>query len=179
VSGKVSAHSLIGIEHAGRFSRPKLVRDAILSSPKAKPAQAGLHENFDREEEAVGSSDRGFGFVFAGFFALVAIVRWWKGQGGSGWFAAAAVAILLIALLRPTLLAPFNRLWTKLALLLSKVMNPVIMGILFFLVVAPIGLVMRLFGKRPLALGIDPAAKSYWIERTPPAPLPGSMKNQF
>jgi hypothetical protein len=87
--------------------------------------------------------------------------------------------MLAIALVRPALLAPLNRLWTKLALLISKVMNPVIMGILFFLVVAPIGLVMRAFGKRPLALAFDPAAKSYWIERTPPAPLPGSMKNQF
>ena len=148
-------------------------------SSKAKPAQAGLHETFDREDEVTGSSDRGFGFVFAGFFAIVAILRWWKGQGGAEWFAAAAVAMLLIALIRPSVLAPFNRLWTKLALVLSKVMNPVIMGILFFLVVAPIGLLMRLTGKRPLALDLDPAAKSYWIERNPPGPLPGSMKNQF
>jgi hypothetical protein len=151
-----------------------------LNSPKmTKAAQSGLHETFDREEEVQGSSDRGFGFVFAGFFALVAIVRWWKDQGYAGWFAAAALAMLLLALIRPSVLAPFNRLWTKLALLLSKVMNPVIMGILFFLVVTPIGLAMRLLGKRPLALEIDPAAKSYWVERTPPAPLPGSMKNQF
>lgn len=149
------------------------------SAKKPEPAQAGLHESFDREEEVKGSSDRGFGFVFAGFFALVALVRWWKEQGGAGWFAAAAFAMLLVALVRPALLAPFNRLWTKLALLLSKVMNPVIMGILFFLVVAPIGLMMRLLGKRPLALEIDPDAKSYWIERPKPAPLPGSMKNQF
>jgi hypothetical protein len=146
---------------------------------KAKPAQAGLHETFDREEEVVGSSDRGFGFVFAGFFALVAIVRWWKGHGYAGWFAAAAVAMLVISLVRPSVLAPFNRVWTKLALVLSKVMNPVIMAILFFIVVAPIGLIMRAMGKRPLALEFDPAAKSYWIERKPPGPLPGSMKNQF
>lgn len=151
-----------------------------MSSPnKANSAEAGLHESFDREEKVTGSSDRGFGFVFAGFFALVAIVRWWKGQAGPGWFAAAAGAMLILALLRPASLAPLNRLWTKLALLISKVMNPVIMGILFFLVVAPIGLLMRAFGKRPLALAFEPAAKTYWIERTPPAPLPGSMKNQF
>lgn len=151
-----------------------------MSSPnKANSAEAGLHESFDREEKVTGSSDRGFGFVFAGFFALVAIVRWRKGQAGPGWFAAAAGAMLIVALLRPASLAPLNRLWTKLALLISKVTNPVIMGILFFLVVAPIGLLMRAFGKRPLALAFDPAAKTYWIERTPPAPLPGSMKNQF
>jgi hypothetical protein len=147
--------------------------------PRLSPRRPGLHESYDRDEEVTGSSDRGFGFVFAGFFALVALVRWWKEHGGAGWFLAAAVAMLLISLVRPSLLAPFNRVWTKLALLLSKVMNPVIMAILFFLVVAPIGLLMRLFGKRPLALGCDPAAKSYWIERKPPGPLPGSMKNQF
>jgi hypothetical protein len=147
--------------------------------PRLSPRQPGLHESYDREEEVKGSSDRGFGFVFAGFFAIVALVRWWKEHGGAGWFLAAAGLMLLISLVRPSLLAPFNRVWTKLALLLSKVMNPVIMAILFFLVVAPIGLLMRLFGKRPLALGFDPAAKSYWIERKPPGPLPGSMKNQF
>jgi hypothetical protein len=147
--------------------------------PRLSPQQAGLHERYDREEEVKGSSDRGFGFVFASFFAIVALVRWWKEHGGAGWFLAAAVAMLLISLIRPSLLAPFNRVWTKLALMMSKVMNPVIMGILFFLVVAPIGLLLRLFGKRPLPLGFDPAAKSYWIERKPPAPLPGSMKNQF
>src|SRR5947209_11155299 len=162
-----------------RSSRPKLVGRILTFAKKANASRAGLHEAFDREKEVTGSSDRGFGFVFTGFFALVATVRWWKEQGGAGWFAAAAAAILAIALIRPALLAPFNRLWTKLAILLSKVMNPVVMGILFFLVVAPIGLLMRVFGKRPLALGFDPTAKSYWIERTPPAPLPGSMKNQF
>ncbi|MBV9394261.1 MAG: hypothetical protein JOZ84_07615 [Methylobacteriaceae bacterium] len=149
------------------------------SANKANSVEAGLHESFDREEKVRGSSDRGFGFVFAGFFALVALVRWWKAEAFPGGFAAAAVAMLLLALLRPSLLAPFNRLWTKLALLISKVMNPIIMGILFFLVVVPIGSLMRVFGKRPLALAFDPAAKTYWIERTPPAPLPGSMKNQF
>jgi hypothetical protein len=66
-----------------------------------------------------------------------------------------------------------------LALLLAKITNPVIMGILFFLIVAPIGLLMRMAGKRPLPLGFDPAAPSYWIKRDPPGPLPGSMKNQF
>jgi Saxitoxin biosynthesis operon protein SxtJ len=140
---------------------------------------AGLHENFERAEDVRASSDRSFGFVFAGFFALVAIVRWWRDQGGAPWFALAGLAMLAIALIRPSVLAPFNRLWTKLALLLSRIMNPVIMGVLFFLVVMPIGLVMRVLGKRPLALEMDREAKSYWIERAQPAPLPGSMKNQF
>ncbi len=146
---------------------------------KSQPAQAGLHENFERAEEVKGSSDRGFGFVFAGFFAVVALVRWWRDHGGATWFMVAALAMLAIALIRPSVLAPFNGVWTKLALLLSKIMNPVIMGVLFFLVVAPIGVMMRVLGKRPLALEFDPDAKSYWIERSQPAPLLGSMKNQF
>ena len=79
----------------------------------AKPARAGLHETFEREEQAAGSSDRGFGLVFTGFFAIVAIVRWWKDHGGAGWFAAAAAIMLAIALVRPALLAPLNRLSMK------------------------------------------------------------------
>jgi Saxitoxin biosynthesis operon protein SxtJ len=150
-----------------------------LAPKKSQPGQAGLHENFERAEEVKGSSDRGFGFVFAGFFAIVALVRWWRNHGGATWFMVAALAMLAIALIRPSVLAPFNRLWTKLALVLSKIMNPVIMGVLFFLVVTPIGLVMRVLGKRTLALEFDPATPSYWIERSQPAPLPGSMKNQF
>ncbi|GAC1328962.1 MAG: hypothetical protein NVSMB26_04770 [Beijerinckiaceae bacterium] len=150
-----------------------------LFSRKDAPPSVALHESFVREDEVVGSSDRGFGLVFAGFFAIVAVVRWWKEHGGAGWFAAAAAAMVLVSLVRPSLLAPFNRVWTKLALVLSKVMNPVIMAILFFLVVAPIGMLMRIMNKRPLALDIDPAAETYWITRIPPGPLPGSMKNQF
>ena len=78
---------------------------------------------------------------------------------------------------RTTALAPLNRWWTK--VLLYRVVNPIALGLLFYVAVMPVGLLMRVPGKDPLQLRRDPDAASYWIDRTPPGPAPESMKNQF
>jgi Saxitoxin biosynthesis operon protein SxtJ len=142
-------------------------------------ATSQLHEDFSREEHVKAGSDRGFGFVFAGFFALVSALSWWRGHTGWHWLLPLGVLFLVVALVRPGLLAPLNKLWLKFGLLLYKVMNPLVLGLLFFITITPIGLVMRAFGKDFLRLRLDRGAKSYWIERTPPGPPPQSMKNQF
>ncbi|MBT3401824.1 MAG: hypothetical protein HN420_17765, partial [Rhodospirillaceae bacterium] len=90
-----------------------------------------------------------------------------------------AIAFLAIAFLRPGLLAPLNRLWTRFGLLLHRIVNPIVMGFLFYLTVTPMALIMRALGKDLLRLKRDPEAKSYWIERTPPGPAPDTMSNQF
>ena len=77
------------------------------------------------------------------------------------------------------MLAPFNALWFRFGLLLHRVVSPVILALLFFTTVAPVGLLMRAFGKDPLRLKKDRAADSYWILREPPGPSPESMKQQF
>lgn len=142
-------------------------------------ATSQLHEDFSREERVEAGSDRGFGFVFAGFFGIVsALSLWWSG-GAWRWALPLAAAFLLVALVYPRLLGPLNRLWLKFGLLLYKVMNPLILGLLFFVTIMPIGLVMRAFGKDFLRLRLDRTAKSYWIDRTPPGPPPQSMRNQF
>ncbi len=79
----------------------------------------------------------------------------------------------------PSLLAPLNRVWTKFGLLLHKVVSPIVLGVMFYLVITPTGLLMRLFGKDPLRLKFDGTAKSYWIPREPPGPKPDSIKDQF
>jgi predicted membrane metal-binding protein len=142
-------------------------------------ATSQLHEDFSREEHVKAGSDRGFGFVFAGFFALVSALSWWRGHAGWHWTLPLAAAFVVVALVYPRLLAPLNKLWLKFGLLLYKVMNPLVLGLLFFVTITPIGIVMRLFGKDFLRLRLDRSAKSYWIERTPPGPPPQSMKNQF
>ena len=76
-------------------------------------------------------------------------------------------------------LAPLNRVWLRLGLVLYKVVNPVAMGLVFFTTVVPIGLMMRALGKDPLRLKRDASAASYWIMRDPPGPAPDTMKNQF
>lgn len=138
------------------------------------------HERIDRHEEVVGSSDRAFGLVFAGVFTVLTLLKLWRGwtEWGYVWLALAA-GFAAVAMAAPSLLAPLNRLWLKFGLLLHKVVNPIIMGLLFYAVVTPIGLLMRSTGKDILRLKREAGAKSYWIERTPPGPAPDTMKNQF
>ena len=142
-------------------------------------ATSQLHEDFSREEHVKAGSDRGFGLVFAGFFALLAVLSWW--HGGTRWHYTLPIAavFLVVAYTYPMALAPLNRLWLKFGLLLYKVMNPLILGLLFFITITPIGLIMRVFGKDFLRLKLDRQAESYWIDRQPPGPPPQSMKNQF
>jgi hypothetical protein len=138
-----------------------------------------LHEDFARKQEGRGSSDRAFGIVFAVCFALVALsplrthhpIRWWA-------FPVAGL-FLLIGLLKPVWLRPLNKHWTKLGLLMGRIVSPVITAVLFYAVVTPTGILFRLFGKDPLCRSRDPEARSYWIERRPPGPAPETMTNQF
>jgi hypothetical protein len=137
------------------------------------------HENLSREEHIEGSSDRAFGLVMAAAFAIVAS---WPllSRGGVRWWAVAiGAAFAVLAVTRPSLLSALNRQWMKLGLLLGKIVSPVALGVLFYVVLTPIGLLVRAFGKDPLRLKFDPAADSYWQSRTPPGPPPDSMTNQF
>ena len=142
-------------------------------------ATTQLHEDFSREEHVKGGSDRGFGLVFAGFFTLLSGLSWWRGHTAWHWALPVAAAFLVAALTYPRVLAPLNKLWLNIGLLLYRVVNPIVLGLLFFLTITPIGLVMRLFGKDFLRLRLDRGAKSYWIDRAPPGPPPQTMKNQF
>jgi hypothetical protein len=140
-----------------------------------------MHEDFTRKENVQGSSDRSFGLVMAGFFGIVAVWPLLHGSLSSirSWALVVAAAFLAVALLRPAALGPLNRLWLKLGLLISKVVSPVVLTILFYTTVTPIGFLMRWSGKDPLRLHRNTAAESYWIVREPPGPAPDSMKQQF
>ncbi len=132
-------------------------------------------------------SERGFGLVFATIFALIGVwpairlgwlprfdpevLRWWS--------LAMAAAFLVVALLVPSVLRPLNWLWFQFGMLLSKVMTPIVMGILFVVTVVPTAFVMRLRGKDLLRLKMDRQAKSYWIMREPPGPARDTMRNQY
>ena len=139
----------------------------------------GSHEHLGRKEALQASSDRGFGYVFAGFSVLVAALSLY--QGGTHWpyWLAAAVVFALAAFLRPGLLAPLNRMWTKLGLILFAVVSPVVLAIVYYACITPIGWLMRLTGKDPLRLRFEPESESYWVSRQPPGPTPDSFMNQF
>jgi hypothetical protein len=140
-----------------------------------------FHEDFSRGEEIKSGSDRGFGLTVGGILLLIALVRayfyglgWVQyGLGGIG------VALLVLGLLAPGSLRGLNRAWMKLGLILFKVVNPIVLALIYGTTMVPIGLVMRARGHDPLRLKLDPKADSYWIPRDPPGPAPETMINQF
>jgi len=142
-------------------------------------ATSQLHEDYSRDDHVKAGSDRGFGLVFAGFFALMSALSWWRGHTSWHWALPLAAIFLVVALVYPRILNPLNKLWLKSGLLLYKIVNPIVLGLLFFLTITPIGLLMRAFGKDFLRLKLDGDTRSYWIDRTPPGPPPQSMRNQF
>jgi hypothetical protein len=137
------------------------------------------HEDLTREQHVEGSSDRAFGWVFAAVFAIIGGWPLLDGAAPRWWALAIAAAFALVAQLRPELLAGMNRQWMRLGLLLGRIVSPVALGILFYLVLTPLGALMRLAGKDPLRRKLDTAAPSYWLPRKPPGPPPDSMINQF
>jgi hypothetical protein len=146
---------------------------------RPRQGSSETHESFDREEAVRGSSDRIFGLVFAVVFTLVGLSPLRHGLPLRWWAVVLAAAFLGAALLAPGILAPLNRLWLRLGLLLHAVVNPVVMALLFFTTVTPMGWCMRLLGKDPLRLRFDGDAPTYWIERRPPGPTSDTMPRQF
>ena len=138
-----------------------------------------IHEDISREEEVEIGSERAFGLVFAAVFLLIGLYPLLGGGGPRWWGVGLAALMALIAFVAPRRLAVLNRLWFRFGLLLAAVVNPVVLGLVFFTTVIPIGLLMRLFGKDPLRTRLEPEADSYWIPRDPPGPEPSSMRNQF
>jgi Saxitoxin biosynthesis operon protein SxtJ len=138
-----------------------------------------LHEDLTREDTTTRASERSFGITFAVVFTLIALIKFWRGHGGAAYWLAAALVALALAFFWTAPLRPLNRAWFRLSLALYAVVNPVMMGLIFYSTVVPTGLLMRLFGKDPLRLRRDPAAASYWIDRSEDGTDPARMKAQF
>jgi hypothetical protein len=129
--------------------------------------------------EVKGSSDRSFGLVMAGFFALIACFPLLSGNSPRIWALIIAACFLLPALVYPSVLAPLNRWWMRLGLLLSMIVSPIVLGILFYGMLTPYGMLMRRIGKQSISMKPDLDVDSYWTVREPPGPDPQGMKNQF
>ena len=121
------------------------------------------------------SSNRSFGIVFFIVFLLIALYPLTYVGDVRIWSVIISLFFLVLGLLNSKILTPLNKLWFKFGIFLGKIISPIIMGIIFFLVVTPIGLIMRLIGKDVLNLKYSDN-KSYWIEKTEPK---SKMKNQF
>ncbi len=120
-------------------------------------------------------SNRSFGIVFFVVFLLIATYPLINKSDLRVWSLIISLIFLVLALANSKILTPLNKLWFRFGIFLGKIFSPLIMGIIFFLVVTPTGLIMRLLQKDILALKYN-KKKSYWIEKTGPK---SKMKNQF
>jgi hypothetical protein len=120
-------------------------------------------------------SNRSFGIVFFVVFLIIATYPLINGDELRLWSLIISIIFLFLGLVNSKILNPFNKLWFKFGIFLGKIISPLVMGIIFFLVVTPIGLLMRLLNKDLLNLRFNNNS-SYWIEKTEPK---SKMKNQF
>ena len=132
------------------------------------------------EREERKTSNRSFGFLMFFFFMTTAFFPRIQGKSIHLFFLGIGVFFLLLTAFKiNALLTPLNRLWFQFGLLLHSIVSPIALGILFYGMFTPMGLAIRVFGKRPLTLNADHNATSYWIRREPPGPAPDSLVNQF
>jgi hypothetical protein len=124
-------------------------------------------------------ANRAFGLLLAGFCALLALLGVRAGRpSATGWAVAAAV-FLPIALLVPRILAPLRRVWLRLGRVLSRVVNPLVLGVIYAAVFVPVAAIMRLARRDAMALRPDPTRTSYWIARDAERPAAERLKEQF
>jgi hypothetical protein len=126
-----------------------------------------------------GGSDRNFGLLLGAALMVIGLWPLWRHHDIRWWAVGLALAFGVTAMAAPGVLSPLKRIWMKFGWLLGRVVSPVVLGALLYLVVTPVGLLQRLFGRDPLHLKWDRDAKTYWQFRRPPGPRPDSMTNQF
>jgi hypothetical protein len=136
------------------------------------------HEDFSRDAHGSGPSDSNFGWVFTAAFLILGLWPRVHGRPIRSIYLGLSAAMLLVTLVRPALLHPANLLWTRIGRLLGKVMNPIVTGLLFFVVFTPAALILRWRKKDLLSLELNPEADTYWVNRTADGQT-GSMLNQF
>ena len=122
------------------------------------------------------SSNRSFGIVFFIVFLLIALYPITYSGDIRIWSLIISFIFIILGLLNSKILTPLNKLWFQFGVILGKIISPIIMGIIFFLVVTPIGLIMKVLGKDLLRLKYNKKDNTYWIEKNGPK---SKMKNQF
>ena len=130
-------------------------------------------------EEIELPSNRKFGLLFTGIFALITCYFWYKGGVNVPLGAGLASALTLtVTLVKAEFLHPLNKLWMRFGFLLGKIIGPIVLGFIFFVIITPIAIGMRLFGRDELRLK-NKNRDNYWKERDPIGPEPTSFTNQF
>ena len=127
------------------------------------------------EQKIKTSSNKSFGIVFFIVFLIIALYPMIKGGDLRLWSLIVSLIFLILGLINSNILTPLNRLWFKFGIFLGKIVSPIILGTIFFLIVTPTGLLLRLFGKDVINLKYN-KNNSYWIKKTGPK---SNMRDQF
>ena len=128
-----------------------------------------------KKNEVKISSNKSFGIVFFVFFLIISIFPLIDGENIRIWSLIISIIFLILGLLNSKILTPLNRVWFKFGILLGNFVSPIIMGLVFFVIVTPTSIIMKLLGKNLLNLKREKKS-TYWIERTE---IKSKMKNQF
>ena len=122
-----------------------------------------------------GSSNKSFGIVFFIVFFIISLYPLLNNENIRIWSLIISVTFLILGIMNSNLLSPLNKIWFKFGMLLGSIVSPLVMSLIFFLIVTPTGLLMRIFKKDLLNLKYN-NKKTYWIEKNGPK---SKMKNQF
>jgi hypothetical protein len=125
-----------------------------------------LYKQFEGHLAQSEASNRSFGWLCGVVFLIIGLYPAWRGGGIRWWAVGIGIAAALLALIAPGILQKPKRAWLFLGFLLAQVVNPIVLSVLFFCIITPIGLIGRLLKRDPLRLKFEPERTSYWIERT-------------
>jgi hypothetical protein len=140
-----------------------------------------LHENYRDEEPVEAGGDRAFGCTVGSILMVIGAAKAFAGAMPlvACLIFVAGASLLLLGIFAPSRLSGLNRAWLKVGGALAKVVNPIVLALLFFVAVTSMAFVMRMMGKRPLRLSPDRTAATYWIKREPPEGGASNMRRQF
>lgn len=137
------------------------------------------HEQLRSFESVSPGSDRSFGLIVGGILTVIGVYQNFRESDLFWFFVVPGVVLIVLALVKPASLHSANQAWTRLGIVLGKVVTPIVMFLVYALSIVPTGLILRVFGKNLLQLKRNEATDSYWIVRDPPGPLPESFREQF
>ena len=129
-----------------------------------------------KQKEIKISSNKSFGLVFFVIFIIIALWPLLNNGNIRIWSIIVSIIFLILGLLNSKILTPFNKLWMRLGALLGIIVSPIVMGVVYFGIITPIGLIMKLFGKDVLNLKLEKNKKTYWTLKKK---IPSKMKDQF
>jgi len=124
-------------------------------------------------------SNRSFGWLFTVFFTLAGVYSLWREGTAYPWMFALAGVTAAVTMVRPRWLAPLKRAWLQFGELLHRLVSPLVLGVIFYGVFTPVGLVMRAAGRDIMKRRFEPRTSTYWVERDPPGPADDSFQDPF